>query len=218
ALAADHQDGPAVTNDPTADITDVFTWMPDANHVALVMDVNPAASTSSLFSNTVKYTFHTVTRSTLPALGGMSDAEIDVICTFDNAFPQNVSCWVGSSEYVTGNASATTGLSSADGKVKVFTGLRDDPFFFNIDGFKAVAADVIAAKSSLTFDAAGCPQLPAATATALATQLGEAPDGGAAVDHFLGLNVLAIVVTVDKSLLVTNPAHTAVGVWGSTNQ
>ena len=60
--------------------------------------------------------------------------EKNVICTFDNGSPQKVSCWVGTDAY-TGDATSTSGLSSADSKVKVFTGLRDDPFFFNRAGF-----------------------------------------------------------------------------------
>ena len=52
------------------------------------------------------------------------------------------SCWLGTDEYVTGDASAITGLTSADGKLKVFAGLRADPFFFNLDGFHHAEATV----------------------------------------------------------------------------
>jgi hypothetical protein len=210
ALAADHQDGPAATADPSADITDVFAWMSsDASKVNLVMDVFPFATGTPLFSNTVQYVFHTSSR---PSFGTTAAASINVICTFDTA--QTISCWAGA-EYVTGDASSTTGLSSASGKLKVFAGLRNDPFFFNLDGFKATVADVTAAKGALTFDSNGCPELDGPTSTALVTQLASAPDGGAPQNHFLGANLLAIVIQVDKSVLTAGGP--LVSVWAATH-
>jgi hypothetical protein len=210
ALAADHQDGPAATADPSADITDVFAWMsPDASMVNLVMDVFPFATGTPLFSNTVQYVFHTSSR---PSFGMASAASVNVICTFDTG--QTISCWAGA-EYVTGDASSATGLTSASGKLKVFAGLRNDPFFFNLDGFKATVADVTAAKGSLGFDTHGCPALDAPTVTALVTQLATAPDGGAPQNHFLGANLLAIVVQVDKSILTSGGP--LVSVWAATH-
>jgi Domain of unknown function (DUF4331) len=210
ALAADHQDGPAATADPSADITDVFAWMSsDASKVNLVMDVFPFATGTPKFSNTVQYVFHTSSR---PSYGVAAAATVNVICTFDTA--QTISCWAGD-EYVTGDASSTGGLTSASGKLKVFAGLRNDPFFFNLDGFKATAADVTAAKGSLSFDNNGCPLLDGATATALVTQLRTAPDGGAPQDHFLAANLLALVVQLDKSVLTSGGP--LVSVWAATH-
>jgi hypothetical protein len=210
ALAADHQDGPAATAEPSADITDVFAWMSsDASQVNLVMDVFPFAGGSPQFSNAVQYVFHTSSR---PSFGAAAASTVNVICTFDTA--QNISCWAGD-EYVTGNASAAAGLSSASGKLKVFAGMRNDPFFFNLDGFKATAADVTAVKGSLSFDTNGCPMLDGPTASALVTQLGSAPDGGAPKDHFLGANLLAIVVQLDKSILTAGGP--LVSVWAATH-
>ena len=57
------------------------------------------------------------------------------------------------------------------------------------------------AASGLTFDAAGCPAVDAATSTALVSQLQHAPGGGPAIDSFAKFNVIAIVVEVDKSIL-----------------
>jgi hypothetical protein len=210
ALAADHQDGPAATADPSADITDVFAWMSsDASKVNLVMDVFPFATGTPMFSNTVQYVFHTSSR---PSYGVAAAATVNVICTFNTA--QTISCWAGD-EYVTGDASSTAGLTSASGKLKVFAGLRNDPFFFNLDGFKATAADVTAAKGSLSFDSNGCPLLDGPTSTALVTQLRTAPDGGAPKDHFLAANLLALVVQLDKSVLTSGGP--LVSVWAATH-
>jgi hypothetical protein len=219
ARAADHQDGTTALNDPSADITDIFAWMPDATHVALVMDIMPAASTSAQFSNTVKYAFHTTGQA---AYGGAKDPEIDVICTFDNNTPQNVSCWIvpagstTSTEYVQGNASGASGISSADGALQVFAGVRNDPFFFNLDGFHHAVATVDAVAGTLSFDPAGCPTVPTADSQLLVSQLGTAYDGGMAQDHFAGLNVLALVLKINTSALLQS-GHTVLSVWGSTN-
>ncbi len=199
ALAADHIDGPQASADPAADITDAFAWMtPDASRVILVMDLTRNANTGSRFSDSVQYVFHTTSSA---SYGGTKSADVPVICEFDPQ--QRVQCWAGDS-YVTGDASSLSGITSKDGKLRVFTGLRNDPFFFNLAGFRETARDVTAAASSLTFDAAGCPALDSATSTALVTQLRSAPGGGPAPDSFSKFNVISIVLEVDKSILTSN--------------
>jgi hypothetical protein len=215
ALSADHQDGPATANEAPADINDVYTWM-DGNNVVLAMTTNPSASTGTLFSNNVQYVFHT--GSAAAGLGATTNP-VDVIATFSATTPQTIKLWVGNSEYVTGDPSSTAGLASADGMVKVFAGLRSDPFFFNLDGFKQVALDVQAAAAvvgagALTFNEAGCPNLGATTAGNLVAQLKENVDGGAPVNHFAALNGLAIVVSVNKTLLTKGGA--VMSAWGGT--
>ncbi len=210
--AADHIDGPSASADPAADITDVFAWTsPDSNQVYLVLDVVRAAGAASRFSNQVQYVFHTTSHT---GFGMPASPEVNVICEFDAA--QEVSCWVGNAAYVHGNASATTGLESADGRVKVFTGLRNDPFFFNLTGFKETAKLVEEAAPSLDFDAAGCPALSAATAAALGRQLKAGVHGAPVRDDFGRLNVLAIVVVLDKTLLTQTGR--IVSVWASTHR
>ncbi len=210
-LAADHTDGPLASKDPAADITDVFSWMSaDAKKVYLVMDLVRNATTASKFSDSVQYVFHTTSRANF---SGAAGAPENVICTFDAA--QKIQCWAGDS-YVTGDASNTAGIASSDGKLRVFAGLRGDPFFFNLSGFRETSRIVAGAASSLTFDPAGCPALDAGTSTALVTQLQRAPGGGAPVDGFARFNVLSIALAVDKSVLTKSGP--IVGVWGSTNK
>jgi hypothetical protein len=212
ALSADHQDGPATTNDPSADINDVFTWM-DGNNVVLAMTVYPAAVAGTQFSNNVQYVFHT--GSAAAGLGATTNP-VDVIATFDTSSPQKIQLWVGNSEYVTGDPSQTAGLASADGMVKVFAGLRSDPFFFNLDGFKQVALDVQAANQpgALSFNEAGCPNLGATTAGNLVAQLKENVDGGAPPNHFATFDGLAIVVSINKTLLTKGGAN--MSVWAGS--
>jgi hypothetical protein len=210
--SADHADGPAASADPSADITDVFTWMsPDARTVFLVMDLVRNATSASRFSDSVQYVFHTTSRA---SFGATPSPEVNIICTFNTV--QIIQCWVGNAAYITGDASNVTGITTADGRLRVFAGLRDDPFFFNLAGFRETSRIVAGAASSLTFDPAGCPALDAATAATLVNQLRTAPGGGPAVDNFARFNVLAIVVAVDKSLVTQGGP--IVAVWGSTNR
>ena len=215
ANAADHQDGPAATASPAADITDVFAWMSaDHSKMYLVMDVFPAATTAAKFDTNVLYVFHTTSKMKLTDATGTG---LDIICKFDAA--QAVSCWAGS-EFVTGATAgiAATGIKSSDGKLTVWAGLRDDPFFFNLDGFKKLVSTVMGAAGALlpTVDASGCPKVDSATSATLVSQLAHDSMGGAPKDHFAGLNVLAIVLSVDATLLTKGGP--TVGVWASTNK
>lgn len=214
ARASDHLDSPSVIAAPDADLTDLYTWV-DGNQVVLALGVSPLATSVSKFSDKVQYVFHTA--STDKYLGGAAPVPVDVICTFDLA--QNVSCWVGTADFVSGDASAITGLTSNSGKVKVFAGLRDDPAFFNLDGFKSTV-NMFAAASPIMHDVAGCPALNVATSSvlvhSLSTDPNSTPPGANAKDFFAGKNVLALVVSVDKTLLTTGGA--LVSVWASTNK
>jgi hypothetical protein len=168
------------------------------------------AGAGSQFSNAVQYVFHTSSGASF----GATTAKEDIICTFTAA--QKISCWVGKDDYVTGDASGLAGLASADGKVKVFAGLRADPFFFNLDGFNNTVATVEGAEGSLAFDQAGCPLLDNGTASVLRTDLQTASDGGPPVDFFKSFNGLAIVISVDKSLVTKGGP--VLSTWSSTNK
>jgi hypothetical protein len=210
--AADHSDGPRAAADPAADITDVFAWMSqDATRAYLVMDLVRNATPASRFSDSVQYVFHTTSKA---SFGAASSPEVDIICVFNRK--QRIRCSVGNREHLQGDASNVNGIETRNGKLKVFAGLRDDPFFFNLAGFRQTARIVAGAASSLTFDAAGCPALDAATSAVLVDQLQTAPGGGPAVDNFARFNVLAIAISVDKSLLTRGGPILAV--WGSTNR
>ncbi|MEO6026774.1 MAG: DUF4331 family protein [Candidatus Binatia bacterium] len=143
--------------------------------------------------------FHTTSSA---SYGAAKSDDVPVICQFDAQ--QRVECWAGDAAYVSGDASGLAGIASSNGRLRVYTGLRNDPFFFNLPGFRATARAVTAAAPSLTFDAAGCPAVDSATSRALVTQLQTAPDGSPAVDGFANFNVIAIVLEVDKSILTAN--------------
>src|SRR5438552_1272045 len=153
AGAADHADGPRASADPSADITDVFAWMsPDASRLNLVMDLVRNATPASRFSDSVQYVFHTTSKT---RFGAPPSQEVDIVCVFNRA--QKIHCRIGRRLEVAGDASDPDGITSPDGRVRVFAGLRDDPFFFNLAGFRATARAVAAAAGSLTVDGRGRP-------------------------------------------------------------
>lgn len=209
ARSADHLDSPATQADSTIDINDLFTWN-DGNNVVLAMTVYPAAPTGALFSDSAQYVFHIASGA---GFGSTKD-DFQIICTFTGTTaPQTAQCWAGTDEYVTGHADSATGIASSDSKMKVFAGLRADPFFFNLEGFKAAQTLVETNAGSLTFNDAGCPtNAPAA----VAAQLSHSADGGAPSDFFASLNALAIVVSIDKTVVAKNGPVLAV--WASTHK
>jgi len=211
--SADHIDSPITLQDGgTGDITDVFSWMsPNADRVFLIMNLVRNAPANQRFSDSIQYVFHTFSQ---PSFGAARGQEIPIICTFNTA--QIIQCWAGNESYVTGDASDPNGITSADGKLRVFAGLRNDPFVFNLGGFREAARQTTAALGSLTFDVAGCPALDAPTSAFLVNQLMTAPGGGPATNSFGRFNVIAIVVSIDKNVITKNGP--VLSVSASTNR
>lgn len=216
ARSADHLDAPATIAEPAADINDVYTFLDKpgdaATKVIFAMTVFPAAPAGAKFSDTVQYVLHTQSGPKF----GATTSDLNIICTFDAA--QIAKCWAGADEYVTGDASQATGLTSASGKFKVFAGLRADPFFFNLAGFKHVVetVDTAVAGNQIVFNDSGCPNLETATATFLQNALTTSADGGPPEDFFAKLNGLAIVVQADKSLVTKGGG--VISVWASSHR
>lgn len=209
--AADHEDSPGTRADPSADYGDVIAWMSsDAQRIHLLATVVRHATAESRFSDAVVYVFHTQSH---PAFGQPGAAPVDISCIFEGTTTQTVTC-AGGGSTVSGDASDPAGITSGDGKLRVFAGLRNDAFFFNSSGFNATRGAVINAASSLSFDAAGCPALDEATSNALATTL-MSTNGGPAVDAFGNDNILVLALAVDKSLVT--PGGPIVAVYGSSH-
>lgn len=231
--------------DIAADITDVYAWMSaDGNRVYLVLDVqgaNLGATATTKFSDAVQYNFRIGSGAAFSATTTQMPTA-NILCKFDNATPQNFECWgpgangATNVEYVKDAVGNTAGKSSVSGKMKVFAGYRDDPFYFNIRGFAAVGA-AVKGTAGLTNDAAGCVNnINAQTSTNLvnglkSTTVGAPGTTTAGTDDFgkNGLaplppgtggmtngNILAIVVDIDKTLLTTGGSM--LSVWASTNR
>lgn len=215
ANAADHIDSPAAVAEPTADITDLFAWMSDdASDVNLILDVNPFADGTAAFSPAVQYVFHVNSGDSFLS----TPTQSEVICQFENS--TSVGCWVVAADgtvldYVSGDPSSAAGIESDSGMVRVYAGLRDDPFFMEFTGFTETVSTVVSVAGTLSFDGAGCPDLDMATSDALVGQLQSGEAGAPASDTFAGSNVLAIVVSLDKTLV--NGGGDTLNVWASTH-
>jgi hypothetical protein len=139
----------------------------------------------------------------------------NIICTFNTA--QIISCWIGSDDFINGDASKTVGLAGVNSRSTVFAGLRDDPGFFNADGLADFESALATMTPSLSLDGAGCPRLDATTRMHLVqllthTNMGASPP----TDKYANTNVLSIVMTVDTALLTKGGP--VLGVWASTHR
>lgn len=209
AQAADHLDSPATSASPAADITDVYAWMTqDGSHLNLVMNVAPLATTASTFSDAVQYAIHVDSGAAF----GATTETTDIIVTFNADGEAEV--WVGDEAYVSGDASAAAGIGNDE--LRVFTGLRNDPFYFNLEGFQNAVTFVVNSGGGLTPNADGCPDTTGVGLTQILDRLVSTNHGAdAPEDFFLGANVLSIVVQVDVSLV--NGGGSFLAVWGSTH-
>lgn len=219
ALAADHVDSPAAIAEPTADITDIYAWMThDAEMLNVVVDVAPFAGDAAEFSTATQYAVHI---GSSMAYGEESTTHM-LVCQFYTEHA--IECWLGDT-YLEGDPRDPEGITSEDGSLRVFAGLRDDPFFFELNGFRATVKSVVDAVPTLVendlIDENGCPLLDAETGAALRGQLmsGAAMEGegGApgASDTFAGQNVLSLVFQIDKELV--NSGGDLLSVWASTH-
>jgi hypothetical protein len=138
---SDHGSGPAAQADPSSDICDLYAFpSPErAGHLVLVMDLFPFASLSAVFSDAVmcRFRLRPVTiAATGPAAGfDISDSEFTFDCTFDvpaqrdGSAAQDGRCTSPAGESVAFTVDDEKGGHGAG--VRVFAGLRSDPFFMD---------------------------------------------------------------------------------------
>jgi len=211
AIAADHGDSAGPVADPAADINDVYAFMNTAgDKVILMMTVMPDAGANAAFSDAALYEFHVDAH---PGFGMAAEIHTKVTCWFDAA--GEVSCNVaGDAATVSGDASAEAGLENAAGNMKVFTGRRADPFYFNLSGFSSAITFVTANAAALLAGApaSGCPIVDGATSAAIVDDLVAASQVG---NDFAGMNVLAITLEIDKAL-VTDANNEMLSIWART--
>ena len=142
ALSADHLDPPARTDiafDPTpdvpGDIADVFAWSDATNAYFAVTFAGPTPSTAGAYDRDVLYSLNI---STSPPA---TSSEVTVRWRFAQA--TNGTGSGVSVENLPGVNGALVGpvesILSKDG-VRVYAGVRDDPFFFDLIGFRETRA------------------------------------------------------------------------------
>lgn len=232
--AADHLDSPTQAGNPMADINDVYAWG-DGTKVNLALTTSPGDDGTRSFGPGVQYVFHVTSKASQaapnpePPVAVLGGTETQVICTFDSSTAAK--CWVkdaaGVKDFIEGDPSSENGITSVSGKVRLFAGRRSDPFFFNLQGFRDAAETIETLDANepmgLPKDLAGCPnQLLDPEVNAILQELAKVPSTAAAPcppnvrDCFAALNVMAIVVQLDKGL-VNLGENKYISVWASTH-
>ncbi|MGM9483441.1 hypothetical protein ACS5PN_19745 [Roseateles sp. NT4] len=207
ARAADHLDTPTVIADPAADIGDLLAWTSaDGKRLNLVMDI-----VGKRFSDQVQYVFHVDSGARVGATG----ASTRLVCQFDTA--GLAECWAGSRDRLKGDVGRPKGRVSRDGRMRVFAGLRDDPYFNNVRGTRSAlnaAGDAIRAGQAPQ-DASGFRRFDAETLKRI-PMLWQQTQGGPARNFLAGWTTSALVVSVDLELV--NAGGPLLAVWGRTER
>jgi len=133
AQAADHLDSPTISTMGAADLTDVYAFSThDKQRSILIANVNPGAgalpNSTNFFGSGVRYEITVDT-------DGDATPDVTYALRFGspNGGKQSVSITRNGKAWGTGMTEKTINLS---GGARLWAGLRDDPFFFDLDAFK----------------------------------------------------------------------------------
>lgn len=213
-FASDHQDTPEVELSPRMDINDVYTFPgASADRIVLVMTtsspITPAQSASASFDPNLLYQLKIdntgdgvedrVLQFTFTGTG--SSQQIQVRGPVAPASTGMINSIVDASPSLTGAVNDNLGSSIG---LQVFAGLRDDPFFLDLEQFFRIVPD----RKPVTGPLSQLPETPSASAWRPV---------GQAVDYLRGINTLAIVVELPVSML-TAGGSPKIGVWGTISR
>lgn len=184
-IAADHIDAPGVTGaGPSSigsDITDVYAFANGDNMVFVVNTqglLSPAATATATFDEEVMLEINIDNSATKDNV-----EDLVIQATFENGmvrvFGPVAPITTGLTSTLVGGVSVSASITAygqapvigTSGGISVFAGPRDDPFFFDLNQYKAIIAG-----SASSFNDPG-------------------------TDAFAGTNVMALVVEVPKSQL-----------------
>lgn len=148
ASGADHGDAPLVKANHAEDLADVYAFAGSGNDVVFAMTVNPLAmpGEAPLFDSAGLYQFRIdnngdavpdVTYNVTFAAAGSDGTQTVTVKKATGAGADTLSN--GGTNVITGKTTAATAGAhvNSSGGVKLFAGLRDDPFFFDLNAFKA---------------------------------------------------------------------------------
>jgi hypothetical protein len=132
--AADHRETPTTIADAVADIADVFTWY-DGNRFVIAMTVDglrlPTPGQAARFDQDVRYELH-IGRDSFATT---RKSAVDIVIQMKLEGGR----WVVQAQNVPGASGTMKGDPETvitKGAAKLFVGLRDDPFFFDLEGFR----------------------------------------------------------------------------------
>jgi hypothetical protein len=139
---SDHVDGPRSIGEPAADLTDLFAFTSPENPARTVLGacVFPSAGEDAMFSNAIDYSI-AVRRVVVAGAGAVAkfqpgDDEIrfsfrfEILTRDDAGQPiQRGVCTLPDGRTLSLTVHDETGAATAEGDVRVFAGLRSDPFY-----------------------------------------------------------------------------------------
>lgn len=137
-FAADHLDPPARTDpavdstpDKPADIADVYAWHTDTSLVIALTFAGPQATTlPATYDRDVLYSVN------ISNTGNFTDTEIPIRVRFGSAGANQFGVQVTGLPGVSGPISGPVETDLIRDGVRVRAGLFDDPFFFDLQGFR----------------------------------------------------------------------------------
>lgn len=141
-FATDHLDSPRSTLDPSADIADLYFFVPEKNKLVVSMNLFTAAGLNTRFSDAVKYQFRIhpfASKKEILATNPDKETFVLVECTFslpDEGNNQTGSCsqtlsLKGNKQELTKTVTFKVGDFAPKRGYSVAAGLREDPFVLN---------------------------------------------------------------------------------------
>ena len=200
SAAADHVDAPGLTppgGNLQLDLTDVYAWRARNGNTVLAMNVNgltakgkrpvfASGSPAVARTNAVTYWFRVDNN-------GDAAADVNIAVSFGKANSrgvQELTVKRNGRLLVEGQTSPGKSITiNRSGAVRAYAGLREDPFFFDLDGF----INILSSEAGKSFLGCKSPR----------------------TDFFAGRNVSAIVLELPASQL-TRSGSSAIGVWSAT--
>jgi hypothetical protein len=215
ARASDHQDTADVELNPSQDLTDFYAFPgATADRTVLVLNswpvITPAQAGVITFDPNLLYQIKVdntgdavedkVIQVTFTGTG--STQQIQVRGPFTPTVTGAMHNVIGTdAPVITGAINTTLGTASG---VQVYAGVRDDPFFIDLEQFFRILPD----RKPVTGTLSQLPSTPTASAFRPA---------GQAVDFLNGFNVLSIVIELPTAML-TAGGNAKIGLWGTISK
>ena len=215
AFASDHQDTADVELNPSQDMTDFYAF-PGATSDRTVLVLNSWPVITPAQAGTVTFDPNLLYQIKVDNTGdALEDKVIQISFTGTGATQQvqvrgpmtppvvgAMNNTISSTAPVVTGAINTT-LGTATG-IQVYAGVRDDPFFIDLEQFFRILPD----RKPVTGALAALPSTPSASAFRPA---------GSAVEFLNGFNVLSIVIELPTSML-TAGGNAKIGLWGTISR
>lgn len=226
--AADHLDGPLVTTDARVDITDLYAWRSSPTGTAIALNVNPltspADSKAARFRQGALYEIKIDTNgdaradiayrikfNSLKHYSDGTNSQTFRVLRATGAAARRTE-WSGV-KVATGHTTRygkTANVTSVAGGGHAFAGPRDDPFFFDLVGFKHLKSRLLNGQLDLgtAGDTSNCALADDDTSANLLSCF-------TGTDTFAGTNVSSIVLTLPDAKL--GGKGKTVGIWATTS-